>query len=326
MIRTHTYTRFRARRSQRGMTLLETLIAGAITAAVMGTAIGVYVTGTRSFYREQAQSFVQFRARTTMDDIAKEIRSAKVFLPYANVSGGVYASDGSVNPACLILQVPAQDSQDMRVFYYAAGSGAQNNVVTDTVVYRHNPTDKTLRCTVVPARNVQGNDGKVHDSFRTQITDKIIATNVSSLQLKFKDRDGSLIPAGQEHRTASVDIIGQLTQSRSQYGGDTMGIALSGVRLRNMRSGSIPGMVTASGNPVIGARLQAIYKSSDGAYAVGTIVGESISDANGSFEVYGLETGTYSVKVIASGIAVKVVDGIYVPEENPAQTVTITVP
>jgi len=309
------------RRRTRGMSILEVLIAGSISAAVTGIAIGVYVTGTRSYYREQAQSYVQFRTRVSLDSISKEIRSAKSFL----TSYGSYtASTGVVSPACVIMVVPSQDSSDMSIFYYGATSGTPNAIVTDVIIYRHDRTNRTLLCTVVPTHNVLASDGQVRSSYRTAMTNQVVAQNVDSLRFAFRDRNGNYISYGRENRTAAVDILARVGQANATGGnGAVSSVAISGVRLRNMKSGSIPGIVTGAGAPLPNAKIQAIYTSTSGAYAPGTVVGETYTDSTGSFEIYGLEPGTYTVKAVSSTFSTTTVTGVAVPEEEASEPVTV---
>jgi type II secretory pathway pseudopilin PulG len=310
--------RILCRAGQRGMSLLESMVALSLTAGILGTAMGVYVSGTKGLYQEQGQSYVQSRARQGLDNIARDARSAKAFVASATVNGVAYtANDGSTGDACLILQVPAQDSQTMDLLYYNSGAQA-TTLVTDTVVYYFKSRDHTLRRTISPGGPITIN-GVSHSSFRTSITDAVMTANLSGLTFKMRDRDGAITT--QPGRVAAVDMVASLTQGS---GGTAVGaVALTGVRLRNMRSGTISGTIVRASVPVAGAVVQAIFNSDTGVYAAGTVVGSATTAADGSFQIFGLDAGTYSLKVTALTTTTK--DGFVVPDEDACNAGTITI-
>ena len=290
---------------------METMVATAISVGVMGTAVGVYVKGTTGFYNEQGRSYMQFRTRTTLDRIATEARGASALLDKFTVpiSGTTYPLLGSSPDACLILKVPSQDSQGLM---YSNGI-----LVTDTLIYYFDPKDNTLRRTVVPSTSPR-------TSYRPAETDVVAACNVSQFTLKFKDRNGAPITVNPGATVASIDFQVQVLGTGKTSGESP--VAVTGVRLRNMRSGSIPGSVKRSTTPVPNAVVKATYTSTSGAYPTGTIVASATSDINGSFELYGLMEGTYSVTATPPTGAAATVNGVAVAQEAAASSVTVTVP
>lgn len=312
------------RRCRRGVSLMETVVATAISACILATTIGLYVKGTRGFFNEQGRSYMQSRTRTALDRMASDARGASGFLASATVGGVTYAASLGPNPAaCIILVVPSQDSYGL--MYYGAGTTTPNAPVNDTIIYYVNTADQTLRRTVAPAVNVVTND--VHSrrtSFRPAEHDVVVAHNVNQFRLILKDRDGQIVGANAGAKVASVDFQTQILTTGKGAGASP--VSVTGVRLRNMRSGSIPGYVTRGGLPVGGAVVQAIYTGDSGPYPAGTMVGSATTDANGNSELYGLMEGTYSVTATPPSGGAATVANISVPQEAAAISVTVTLP
>jgi len=185
-------------------------------------------------------------------------------------------------------------------------------------VYYVNSADKTLRRTVQPAAPVTVG-GVTRTSFRGSATGAVLAANVTGIQFKYRDRDGAV--TNQAGRVAAVDATATLAQTT--VGVPSAAVAITGVRLRNMRSGTISGTVNRAGAAVSGATVQAVFGSDSGAYTSGTVVGTATTAANGTFEVFGLDPGTYSLKITSGGTTT--VDGFVVPEEDACDAGTITI-
>lgn len=303
-------THFNRRRARmRGVTLVEALVSASLSAGIFGTAIGVYVRGTHGFQQEQSQAYVQSRARVALDSMAKDVRAAKAFASTLTANGVSYtASDGSAGAGCLILQVPAQKKQDMSLIYQSGAQGTA--LVLDKVVYYYNAADKTLRFTVEPSDA---------GSFRTTATGAILAANVTGFAYVKRDRDG--VPTASAGRVAAMDLTATLSQA--SIGVPAGAVAVSGVRLRNMRSGTIRGAVQKNGAPVAGATVQAVFSADSGAYTSGTTVGSpATTAADGSFEIFGLDPGTYSLQITSVGITSR--GGFTVPDEDTCDAGTIT--
>jgi Tfp pilus assembly protein PilW len=310
--------RISCRARQRGMSLLESMVALSLTAAILGTAMGVYVSGSKGLYQEQSQSYIQSRARQGLDNIARDARSAKAFVASATVNGVSYtANNGSTGDACLILDVPAQDSQTMDLLYYNSGAQA-TTLVTDKVVYYYKSADHTLRRTISPGGPITIG-GVSHSSYRTSITDAVMTANLSGLTFKMRDRDGAITT--QSGRVAALDMVATLKQGS---GGAAAGaVALTGVRLRNMRSGTISGKIVRATLPVAGAVVQAVFASDTGVYAAGAVVGTATTASDGTFQIFGLDAGTYSLKI--TSLTTTTQNGFVVPDEDSCDAGTITV-
>ncbi|HEY3266914.1 MAG TPA: hypothetical protein VGM37_08310 [Armatimonadota bacterium] len=314
------------RSSTRGISLMEILVSTSIASCVLGAGCMVYVQGTRSFYQEQSQSYVQFRTRTALERMATEARGAKMFLPTATLAGRTFASNDGTNgaPACMAVLVPSQDANGL--FYYGAGSSTPNALATDIIVYWHDPSTRTLHRAVQPSVNVVTNDstGSTRSSYRPAETDTLVAHDVTDLKFRFKDRNGQPIGTQSQVHIASVDLQARVSQtSASGNGLEQSTVAISGVRLRNMRSGSVPGCVMRGGVGVAGAAVTAQFTGSTGAYQSGSVVGNAVTDANGNFEVYGLEQGSYTIVVTPQTGSGTTVTGVTVPEEGAAPAVSV---
>jgi hypothetical protein len=303
---------------------METVVATAISGGLMATAVGLYVGGTRGFHNEQARTYAQLRTRTVLDRMATDARGATAFLSSTIVDGVSYtASSGPSPAACLILQVPSQDAYGL--LYYGVGTATPQAIVTDTVIYYINPADQTLRRTVVPAVNVVTNDAhSPRTSYRSAERSAVIARNVQQFTLVLKNRDGTPVAATAGPRVASIDFQTQILGTGRASG--ECPVSVTGVRLRNMRSGSIPGCVMRNGVGVPNAVVKATYTSTTGAYPVGTIVISTTSDAIGTFELYGLMEGTYSVTASPTDGAAATVTNVVVGREAAASSVTVNVP
>jgi hypothetical protein len=271
--------------------------------------MGTYVKGTKGFYQEQGQTYVQSRARVALDYVAKDARSAKVFAASETVNGIFYtANNGASGNACLILKVPAQKSADMSLIYQGGVQGS--TLVLDKVVYYYNSADKTLRRTIQPGDAA---------SFRKTATAAIIASNVADLKFKFRDHSG--VESSIAGRVAAVDMTATLAQGT--MGAAAGAVALSGVRLRNMRSGVITGTLKLAFVGVPGAVVEAVFKSESGAYQTGTVVSSATTALDGTFEISGLDPGTYSLQSAGRTLTPK--DGFVVTGEDPCAVGTITV-
>lgn len=307
----------------RGVTLMETLVATAISAGVMGTAVGVYVKGTSGFYGEQSHSYMQFRTRTALDRMSSDARGASAFLNTVTIGGTTYTANPGPSPAaCMILQVPSQDASGL--MYYGSGATTPNAPVVDTVVYYFNSADNTLRRTVSAASGVVTNlSTTARSSSRTSETSAVVAQNVNSFTLTFKDHDGNTIASNPGPTVASIDIKAQIVGTGRTSGESPL--TVSGVRLRNVRGGSIQGIVKRGTTALSGVPVQAIYASTTGAYATGTIVRATTTDGSGNYALYGLIDGSYSVKASPSGGTAATVSATVQPETDTTG-VTVTVP
>jgi type II secretory pathway pseudopilin PulG len=288
----------------RGFSLLETLIAASIGTVVMGTAIAVYGTSTRSFYRDSSQTYVQNRVRSELSDVAKDIRCSKAVLPKVTVNGTVYyAASGQNTPygTCLVLLVPSQD--DSGLFYFGSTDpggtpypGA-NTLVNDLVIYYYGNGNKLYR-TVVPNvyvsssyvatvyTSVKAADGAIRSSYRPAESNVLVAQNMAQFKLKFRDKDGNVIPSPSV-KGASVDATAKVVSDAEST------ISMTGVRLRNMRSASIYGLVSPATE---GVKVEAIVTGSYSAYPIGTVVGSCLTTAEGAYEVFGLVGGKYKLR------------------------------
>jgi Tfp pilus assembly protein PilW len=307
----------------RGATLMETLVASALSAGVMGTAIGLYVKGTSGFYNEQSHSYMQFRTRTALDRMSSDVRGASAFLNSVTIGGTTYTANPGPSPAaCMILQVPAQDASGL--MYYGTSATTPNAPVTDTIVYYYNASDSTLRRTVSAASGVVTNlSTTARSSSRTSETATVVARNVSSFTLTFKDHSGSVIASSPGQTVASIDIKAQILGTGNTSGESPL--TVSGVRLRNVRGGTIQGTVLRGSTLLSGVPVQAIYATTTGAYASGTVLGASTTDSSGNYTIYGLIDGAYSVKASPSGGTAATASAT-VQAETSTTGVTVTVP
>jgi Tfp pilus assembly protein PilW len=308
----------------RGATLMEILVATAISTGVLGSAVGLYVKGTQGFYGEQAHSYMQFRTRTVLDRISTEARGASGFQNTATVNGTTYtASPGPSPAACMIIQVPSQDT--FGLMYYGAGTATPNAMVNDTVVYYFSSADNTLRRTVAPKVSVVTNDAhSPRTSYRPSETGVVVARNVNRFTLVCKDNNGAVIASNPGASVAAIDITTQVLSTGAGTGESP--VSVTGVRLRNMHGASIPGTVKRGTTAIANAAVNAVYTSPFGAYPSGTIVASATSSATGNFELSGLVEGTYSVTATPPTGTAATVTGINVTAETATASQAITVP
>jgi prepilin-type N-terminal cleavage/methylation domain-containing protein len=313
---------------RRGLTLIELLLATSIFSAILVIAVGAYVSSTRGMSREASQVYTQERVRSTLNEITTDCRSSRLVLPYAwkswNWNADFYQSsattttmqNGKPTDACIILQVPSQDDNGTFARGTAKSNGglfvmdtsqmlaciptsppggavmpttAANFLATDTVIYYHQKSDNTLRRTIWPAKNVVTPEGQTRSSFRDAETARVLVRDVTSFTPTFRDVSGAACSPGA--RAAQLDF--NVTVSKNGSQGTASSFAITGVRLRNMRNGSITGtMVPASGQKY-DYYVEAISRMDKGMYPYGTVVGTAWTDTAGKFEVAGLADGTY---------------------------------
>lgn len=307
----------------RGATLMETLVATAISAGVMGTAVGVYVKGTTGFYGEQSHSYMQFRTRTALDRITSDARGCSGFLSTVTIGGTTYTASAGPSPAaCLILKVPSQDSHGL--MYYGSSATTPNALVCDTVVYYYTASDKTLRRTVSPAVSVATNDAFTpRTSYRLAETGAVVAQNVNAFTLTLKDHDGAVV-SSPGPSVATMGINAQILGTGASSGESP--VTVSGVRLRNVRGATISGLVKRGTTGVSGVPVQAVYTNSVGAYPAGTIVATATSTTGGTYQISGLMEGTYSVQALQSGSVVGTTAGVAVLQEADTASTNVSIP
>lgn len=317
------------RQSCRGMTLLEMSISAGLVASVMAVATGIYVAGTRSFHQDQNAAYMLFRTRSAIDRMAIEARGAKTCVATATIAGKTFVTHDGSDPTkdpCLVFKVPSLDANGP--FYHDGTDNPSDpddypfSPVMDTIAYRWSRSDKTLRCSVNASHSVVTSDGTTRSSYRADENERVVAYNVKNFRTVFRDRDGAATTTAA--RIADVDLTVELNQPASGPAQNV--ITISGVRLRNMRSGSVPGVARKNGQPVANAVVTATFTSPSGAYATGAVVGSTTTDASGNFELYGLEEGSYEITVTASPSRIAKVPGVNVLKEKAATSLTVNVP
>ncbi len=121
---------------RRGFTLLEALLATAITAVVLGAIYTMYLANQETFLRGEARSDLQQSARIAMDAMLRALRGLGYdprltgrfgFRDPANPGGGAGCPDGSVGCAT---------QAEIRFTMDDDGDGLVDNVGTERVGFR----------------------------------------------------------------------------------------------------------------------------------------------------------------------------------------------
>ena len=191
---------------RRGLTLVEVLFVMGIMGAVMAVVMGIMANSSRSFAREQGQTYTQFRVRTAVDEMAKEVRAAASVVP----STGLPSNTGAIT-----IRVPCRSNTGI---VYSASPPSAQNMVLDTVSYYVSNGVLSRKITVGHASSVRP-AGTV-----------VVAQDVSALTFQMKTSTG----AG----TTDVAQAAEVDLSATVGGGAGMEprtVALTGVRLRNYR-------------------------------------------------------------------------------------------
>lgn len=191
------------RRARRGFSLMEVLGATVILAGVLTAVLGIVVQSTRSFAREQDQTLSQFRARTTVDELAEDLRSAVCILP---------ATDLPTNTAAIKFEVPCR-TEDGILFN---GMPSLGNLVRDTLAY-YVVEGELHRLTSV------GNASSVRESGNV-----VVATGVGSLTFTMRDAAGAVTNNTAE--AVEVELVTTVGYAQGLKGACDGRIA---VRLRN---------------------------------------------------------------------------------------------
>jgi prepilin-type N-terminal cleavage/methylation domain-containing protein len=86
--------KFKIFKSQKGFTLIEAIVATAVFAFVVSSAVGVYLSVIKLDRKTRAQRAVTQNARFILDFLAKEVSNGRIY--YAGYPGGVANSTLSV--------------------------------------------------------------------------------------------------------------------------------------------------------------------------------------------------------------------------------------
>lgn len=186
---------------------MELLTAMGLTAMVLGMLYGVVVSSTRSFSREQGQTYSQFRVRTSLDAMAQDVRAASNVITASGLPTGVGASQA------LALSIPARDSNG--VMFTDPTNPTSDSIKKDTVTYY--VKDETLYC------KTSAQSG----SLRTSGT-QTLAKGLSAFSYTMKTDAGANTNSVAD--AAAVDITATVG---STDGMDANTVALTGVRMRN---------------------------------------------------------------------------------------------
>ena len=146
-------------RKRSGMTLVELIVAIAITSIVLVVAFSIQVFGNRAFVLGESKSTVQLEARTAADYITREIRYATSVELLSAVPGTVSES----NTAYIYVDTGTQD------IVYKDSSGTRTIADFDTVTLTFTATGKTLYF------NIQGD----YRSKTMDLDSKVLPINMS---------------------------------------------------------------------------------------------------------------------------------------------------
>lgn len=194
-------------RTTSGYTLLEVMVAMGLTATVLGMVYGVVISSTRSFSSQQGQTYTQFRVRTSLDEMAKDIRAASGAAAPTGLPTGVTASKA------LALSIPARDTNG--IMFTDPTKPTADTIKKDTVTYY--VKDNTLyRKTVAQTGSLRAG-GTV-----------TLAKDISAFTFAMKTDAGATTTTAAD--AAAVDVSATVG---STTGGNANTVALTGVRMRN---------------------------------------------------------------------------------------------
>jgi prepilin-type N-terminal cleavage/methylation domain-containing protein len=127
----------------RGMSLIELLVAVAISAIVVIALLTLYVEGQKYFFNQNSRADTIEEIRSDMARISRDIRDA------TNIANDVTAYDGqkyTTDDDCLVLEVPSID-----------GTGAIISGSIDSIVYSYDASENRLVKLISPGGGVRTN-------------------------------------------------------------------------------------------------------------------------------------------------------------------------
>lgn len=196
--------------NQRGVTLIELVVATAVTAMLV-IIIGQFVGNSLFFSsREDTQTVLQSNTKGAVESVATAVREAKRVeatntLPDANAPGNQYGwTVTSPATASLILGVPARDSNNNLLYI----DGQHTNIYLDEYVYYIDPTTSILYKRVIRNPNT-GLDGNVSAAVTTCPSasassscpaDPKVVSDVAQLNTVYYDSNNNIVttPTGTE--------------------------------------------------------------------------------------------------------------------------------
>lgn len=191
---------------------MEMLVAVGLSATVLGMVYGVVISSTRSFSCEQGQTYTQFRVRTSLDDMAKDIRAASEVVAATGLPGGVSASQA------LALNIPARDATG--IMFTDPTKPTADTIKKDTVIY-YVKSNTLYRKTTAQTGSLRASG--------TQTLAKDIAAFAYALKTDAGATTTTVADA------AAVDVSATVG---STTGINANTVALTGVRMRNKLAGS----------------------------------------------------------------------------------------
>lgn len=150
-------------RARRGTALIETLVSMFVMSLVITATLGLVSTGTRSADRQTLEAGLAAQARTSLDEVLREVRGAEQVVTTFTNSGATFTS-GTAN---LVVKAPAYD-----------GAGILSNVY-DVVAYRYDANAGTLTQTTVVSNGSQ----------RPVRSGLVIAEHVTNVAYTYSARD-----------------------------------------------------------------------------------------------------------------------------------------
>ncbi|MFP4081456.1 MAG: PilW family protein [Candidatus Aminicenantes bacterium] len=190
-----------------GISLIEVLIAIAISAVVMLALLWLYSAGQKYFLNQNARADTVEDITFPLAWITRDIREAIQVVPGpVEVDGTYYSTSRSV----LILELPSVDPGTGEIINFGH--------VSDYIIYTQNPDYP---------RKLE----RIIDAYDSDPRKKVVADKVLNFQVDFWTGDNPPVNPSVYSDTASIDI--SLTSKATHTGGDFQETFHTQVKLRN---------------------------------------------------------------------------------------------
>ena len=189
----------------RGFSLIELLMAIAITGVVVGGVYSVYFTQQKSYYAQREIIAMQQTLRAAMQLMEREIRMAG-YSPFEESVAGIETADANSIRFTLDIHDGTDNDSDGRIDEFdelGNGDDDTNDIGEDVTYFRADPDG----------------DG-IFDLFRREASsgvDQLLASNVDALDLIYLDKDGNNTTDLDKIRSVQVTMVARTARPDRGY-------------------------------------------------------------------------------------------------------------
>ena len=178
------------KRADSGFTLIEILVALALTGIVLGAIYAAYQSQHKTYITQESVAEMQQNLRAAMYLMVREIRMAG-YDPRGTADAGI---DSTSNATCIYFTEDANDPPD-----------GDTNDANENIKYSLSGND---------LRRTTGNSLSCNTTAGDSGT---IAENISALNFVYLDADGTTVVAPENARSVEITIVAQTSRSDPDY-------------------------------------------------------------------------------------------------------------